>query len=231
MTRLPALLPAACLLAMCGCWGTKFVDMPGRVETMEADQVALRAEVDSLRAAALMQEGLLRGLQAQSGSRTGELVEQLSALTDEMEQLLRRVSSSQGSRPSPAVADSTASASRQTVYDEAYLQYQQRDYQNASAGFLELFSADPAGPLADDALYFAALCSEGLALPHKAVEQLVALRIMYPESDRAPAALFRAAGIYGAHSASADRDRLLQDLVTSYPDSEEAHLAVVSGGE
>lgn len=221
------------VLLACGCWGGKFIDMPGRVENMQTDQVVLQAKVDSLRAAAEANEALLRGLQAQSGSRTIELVDQLSALTDEMEQLLRRMNSGQPiaqTSVSPGT-DSVAAPADQTVFDESYRQYQQRDFPTAAEGFLDLLGSNPGSPLADDALYFAALCHEAMAMPHMAIEELVSLRFMFPESERTPAALSRAAAIYGSHGASADRERLLRDIIDLYPDSEEASLARSSLGE
>jgi TolA-binding protein len=226
---LPALLP---VLLACGCWGGKFIDMPGRVETMEADQALLQAKIDSLRAAAEANEALLRSLQAVSGSRSTELVDQLSALTDEMELLLRRMSSGQGTSSvvSPGT-DSVASPGDQTVFDESYLQYQQRNFPTAADGFLDLLDSSPGSPLADDALYFAALCHEAMALPHLAIEELVSIRFMFPESERAPAALSRAAAIYGSHGASTDRERLLRDIVELYPGTEEAALARSALGE
>lgn len=203
------------------------MDMPGRVERMEAGQAELRAGVDSLRAEAATAEILLRNLQAQSGSRTSDLVDRLSALTDEMESLIRRMG---GAQTRPTAADTAVSAGSRMIFDEAYQQYQGRDFETASMGFIEVFEDPGSGSLADDALFFAALCHEALGQAHKAIEELVALRLMFPESERAPAALSRAAAIYGAHGAAADRDRILQELVEDYPDSEEAGLARVSLG-
>jgi TolA-binding protein len=217
---IPALIP---VLLLSACWGGKFIDMPGRVERMEADQAALQAEVDSLRAASGTTETLLRGLQAQSGVRTAELIDELSALSEEMSRVLRAMQA--GSTQQVQAVDTATSASMQTVYNEAYLQYQQRDFSTAAAGFRQVFSSPGAGGLADDALYFTALCHESLSQPHQAIEELVALWIMFPDSDRAPAALSRAAAIYGAHGASADRQRLLDLLLQEYPDSDEAELA------
>ena len=211
----------AALAVLCGCWGGQFVDMPGRVERMEAGQERVETTLDSMRTVMGTQESLLRGLQAQSGSRATELVEQMAELAAEMESLLGRMDS--GS-PSASSGDS-ASRSEQMAFDESYLQYQQRSYATAAEGFLSILAESPGGPLADDALYYAALCHEGLSQAHMAIEELVALSIMFPDSERAPAALSRAAAIYGAHGAVSDRERLLQMILEEYPDSEEARLA------
>lgn len=212
---------AAVLTVLCGCWGGQFVDMPGRVERMEAGQERVETTLDSMRTVMGAHESLLRGLQAQSGSRATELVEQMAELTAEMESLLGRM----GSGGSYAAPRDSTSRSEQLAFDEAYLQYQQRSYTTAAEGFLSILAEGPGGALADDALYYAALCHEGLSLAHKAIEELVALSIMFPDSERAPAALSRAAAIYGAHGAASDRERLLEMIIEEYPDSEEARLA------
>lgn len=204
-----------------GCWGGQFIDMPGRVERMETGQDRVEDTLDSVGTALDRHENLLRGLQAQSGARTEDLVDQLSALTVEMETMLRRL----GSSGIASTVVDTVIGGEQVIYDEAYLQYQQRSYPTAADGFMQLLEENPGSPLADDALYFAALCHEGMSLPHRAVEELVALTIMFPESERAPAALSRAAAIYGAHGASSDRERLLTRILEEYPGSEEARLA------
>lgn len=211
----------AAIALACGCWGGQFVDMPGRVESIESGQARLESTLDSVGTALARHEVLLRGLQAQSGSRATELVEQMSELTVEMEAVLRRL----GSTGTAMTVSDTVRREEQITFDEAYLQYQQRSYTTASSGFLSILSGNPGGPLSDDALYFAALCHEGLSQPHRAIEELVALSIMFPSSERAPAALSRAAAIYGAHGAAVDRSRLLELIMEEYPGTEEARLA------
>lgn len=215
------LATSAALLLMCGCWGGKFIDMPGRVERMDAYRDTLETELDSLSSALDRNEAILRGIQAQSGSRTVELAEQLSELTAEMETIIRRL----GSTGIQASGQDSVQRWEQVLFDEAFLQFQQRSYTTAAAGFLDLLSRNPASPLADDALYYAALCHEAMSQAHLAIEELVAMSYMFPASERTPAALSRAAAIYGAHGAGPDRERLLRRLIEEYPGSEEARLA------
>lgn len=224
MLRISILAAAA---VFCGCWGGQFVDMPGRVERMETGQERVEATLDSMGTVMARQESLLRGLQAQSGSRTAELVEQLGELTSEMEAVLGRI----GSTGSAMIASDTIRRGEQVIFDEAYMQYQQRSFTTASEGFLSLLASNPDGQLADDALYYAALCHEGMSLSHRAIEELVAVSIMFPGSERAPAALSRAAAIYGAHGAEGDRARLLELIVEDYPGTEEAVLAEAALGD
>jgi TolA-binding protein len=209
-----------------GCWGANWVNSPGRVENMEIRQLEMQAEIDSLTASVESTAALLRGLSAQSISRTAELVDRIAALTSELERALQKL----GSETVTAVQDTLAGPGAQLLYEEAYLQYQQGNFAVASEGFRDLVSSYPSSSLADDAMYFMALSHQSQGEAHRAIEDLVAIYYLYPSSDRAPAALSRAAAIYGAHSASEDRDRLNGILLDQYPESEEAILVRESQG-
>jgi TolA-binding protein len=185
---------------------------------MDARQVEMQARLDSLQEEVEENEGLLRGLQAQTGTRTEGLVERLSNLTAEMETMVRRMQTS----PTPASGDSSPQAG--VIFDEAFLQYQQGSYATAAAGFAEVLGRYPGSPRVSDALYYMGLCHEAMGEHHRAVEELMALWITMPGSERAPAALSRAARIYAEHGADADAERVRGILLEHYPDSEEALL-------
>jgi TolA-binding protein len=208
------------LLAVCGCWGSNWVASPGRVRNIETRQLEMQAEIDSLTAAVESNEALLRGLSAQSVTRTAELVDRIAALTSELERALQKLDGGTGT----AIQDTIAGPAAQVLYSEAYLQYQQGNFATASEGFRDVLHTWPASALADDALYFMALSHQSMGEPHRAIEALVAVYYLYPSSDRAPAALARAAAIYGAHGADTDRDRLNGLLLDQYPQSDEAAL-------
>lgn len=218
MLRLSVLCMTA-LLLLTGCFGI-WVRTPQEIEDIRSDQREFREELQALAAAAEENESLLRGLQAQSGSRTAELLERLSALADELDLALTRINSSGG----VAVQDTTAGPGARLIFDEAYRQFQQGSFDIAAQGFLELHDRYPASSLADDALYYMAVCWEESGYSHRAIEDLVALYYMYPDSEWAPAALFRAADIYGVHGARDEKERLFDLLLNRYPGSDEAAL-------
>ena len=223
-------LPIVCLTVvitlMSGCWGANWINSPGRIEKMEIRQQEMQADIDSLTAAVESTEALLRGLSAQSVSRAAELVDRIAALTSELERALQKL----GGETGPAVQDTVAGPGAQLLYEEAYLQYQQGNFSTASEGFRDLVSSYPSSSLSDDAMYFMALSHQSLGEAHQAIEDLVAIYYLYPSSDRAPAALARAAAIYGAHSATEDLERLNGVLLDHYPDSDEAILVRGSQG-
>ena len=207
------------LLLFTGCFGFWF-HTPEEIENIDADQHRMQGDIDSLTIAVEGNEVLLRGLQAQSGSRAVELVDRLSALADELDLALMKLNSAGG----VTVQDTTTGPDAQLLYNEAYRQFQQGSFEISAQGFLELHDRYPASSLADDALYYMAICWEEAGQSHKAIEDLVALYYMYPNSEWAPGAIFRAADIYDIHGAPGERDRLFDLLLNKYPGSDESAL-------
>ncbi len=218
--RMTGVLTVTGVLLLTGCLGF-WVHTPEEIEDISSKQETMRNDLVMLREAVGTNENLLRGLQAQSGTRTLDLVERLSALADELDLALARLGNTGvvNSR-----GDTTASPGAQVIFDEAYDQFQRGGFEIAAEGFRELYTKYPSSPLADDAFYYMAICWEETGSPHRAVEDLVALSYLYPDSEWAPGALFRAADIYGSHGASSDRDRLFDLLLERYPESDEAAL-------
>ncbi|NOQ22093.1 MAG: hypothetical protein GQ565_05515 [Candidatus Aegiribacteria sp.] len=220
MTRL-VIATISVLLLFTGCFGL-WVHTPEEIEDINADQQRMREDIGALARAVEDNEVLLRGLQAQSGTRTADLVDRLSALADELDLALMRLGSSTG----VTVQDTASGPDAQLLYNEAYRQFQQGSFEISADGFMELHDRYPASSLADDALYYMAICWEEAGQSHRAIEDLVALYYMYPNSEWAPGAIFRAADIYHLHGAPGERNRLLDLLLCRYPGSDEAALAL-----
>ncbi|GEM_PF-428735 len=218
--RILLLATVSSVLLFSGCLGF-WVRTPGEIEEIQTDQDAMAVELAQLSEAVAENESLLRGLQAQSGSRTADLVERLATLADELDLALARM----GSAGTIVQQDTMVGPGAQLVFDESYRQFQQGSFGIAADGFGELVETYPASALADDAMYYMAISWEEMGQSLRAIEDLVALHYLYPGSEWAPGALFRAADIYGAHSAEGDRDRLIELLLELYPGSDEAALA------
>ena len=218
MLRL-SIVSVSVLLLTTGCFGF-WVHTPEEIETIDADQQRMQEDLEALTRAVEDNEVLLRGLQAQSGTRTAELVDRLYALADELDLALMKLSSSGG----VTVQDTTTGPDAQLLYNEAYRQFQQGSFEISARGFMELHEKYPSSSLGDDALYYMAICWEEAGQAHRAIEDLVALYYMYPESEWAPGAVFRAADIYDIHGAPGERDRLFDLLLNRYPNSDEAAL-------
>ena len=204
------------ILVLSGCWGGQWVNSPGRVEDIDVRTGSITLMLDSLKEISEQNEILLRAIQAQAGMRGGDQSQNLLELADQLERLLNSTGSS-----APATADA---ASVQTAYEEAFRQYQQGGYSVAADGFLEIAMGSPEADVADDALYYLALCHQSLGETHRAIEELAAVYFKYPSSEKAAPALARAAAIYSANSAAAEMHRLETLILESYPNSEEARL-------
>lgn len=211
------LLPVAAVLLFTACWGSQWVHSPERVEEIDARTQQITHMLDSLRLVSEQNEILLRAIQAQAGMRGGDQAQNLLELADQLERMLDTRSSS-GSSGTPAGV--------QIAYEEAFSQYQQGGYSVAADGFYEVAMGSPDADVADDALYYLALCHQSLGETHRAIEELVAVYFRYPTSEKAPSSLSRAAAIYGAHSAQAEMVRLESMILDIYPGSEEARLIV-----
>ncbi len=206
-------------LTFTGCFGY-WVHTPKEIVDIEARQLEMKHEIDSLTLALEENENLLRGLQAQSSSRTSDLIARLTELADELDLTLSRLGGTVGIFEQDTVSGPDA----RLLYEEAYRQFQQGSFDISAHGFMELHEKYPTSSLADDALYYMAICWEAAGQSHRAIEDLVALYYLYPGSEWAPGAIFRAADIYGTHSAPYERDRLFDLLLNKYPESDEAAL-------
>ncbi len=211
------LLPVAAVLLLTGCWGGQWVNSPGSVEDIDGRTAVMSQTLDSIKAVTVQNETLLRAIQAQAGMRSGTQTQDLQELVDQLERLL-------SSRGSSGTSETPANV--QIAYDEAFSQYQQGGYSVAAEGFFEVAMGSPDSNVADDALYYLALCHQSLGETHRAIEELTAVYYKYPMSDKAAPALARAAAIYNVNSASAEMHRLETVILESYPNSDEARLIV-----
>ncbi len=212
-----ALYTVFLLPLFCGCWLSTWSKAPGRVEKLEVSQEEMRVDVDSIAAGVERNQHLLRGIQAQAGMRDSGAAQQLSEMVSQLEAALARFTQAR-------VGQDEEAGAAEPIYEDAFRQYQQGDYTRAAQGFRQVFSEYPRSVLADDALYFAALCNQALGEPHRAIEELVAVYFMYPSGDRTASALARAAAIYALHTAETERDRLEAIILQEYPQSDEARL-------
>ncbi|MCK5130558.1 MAG: hypothetical protein KAR40_00220 [Candidatus Sabulitectum sp.] len=209
------MLPVTAVLLLTACWGGQWVHSPGRVEDIDERTVEITRMLDSLRDVSEQNEILLRAIQAQAGMRGGDQAQNLLELTDQLERMLNLTGSSRSTETPAGV---------QIAYDEAFSQYQQGGYSVAADGFYEVALGNPDADVADDALYYLALCHQSLGETHRAIEELAAVYYKYPMSEKAAPALARAAAIYSANSAVAEMHRLETVILESYPNSEEARL-------
>jgi tol-pal system protein YbgF len=164
----------------------------------------------------------LQELTGQSQRRLTELRSQLEARGESM-----------GAAPVPvapgAPADSggappAAAASAQQMYDASLAQLRRGSAATGRAGLREMLQAYPKSELVPDALYFVgqSFSSEN---PDSASAYYRKVVYEYPKSSRAPAALYGLGLLAERHGNKADARDAYNQLLKSYPKSDEAALA------
>ncbi|MHB1328155.1 MAG: tetratricopeptide repeat protein [Gemmatimonadales bacterium] len=127
-------------------------------------------------------------------------------------------------------ADSTAvavppAASAEQMYVGALQQYQRGSPGVARRAFLEFLQQYPAHPNVPDAMYWVAESFEA-ELPDTAIARFQELHAKFPQSRRAPTALYKIGYVLETVKKSPVQARAAyQRLVTEYPRSEDADLA------
>ena len=127
--------------------------------------------------------------------------------------------------------DTTQNPIAQTIFSETLNQFNQGSFDIAAEGFAEIVELYPTAPVADDAMYYLALCAEEVGAYHEAIEKYMVMPYLYPNSERTPGAISRAAGIYDDKNTEDCRDRLYYLLITRYPRSAEAELILNASEE
>ena len=110
-------------------------------------------------------------------------------------------------------------------YTLALNQYQDGNLETARAGFEEFLVENPNHDLAPDAQYYIARTWEEAGDAARALSEYQRVTELYPDSNRAPAALLQRGKIEAARGNTAIARRLFTQIETGYPNSPEATLA------
>jgi tol-pal system protein YbgF len=129
-----------------------------------------------------------------------------------------------GAQPDSGGAPPAASASAQQMYDASLSQLRRGSAATGRAGLREMLQAYPKSELVPDALYFVgqSFSSEN---PDSAASYYRKVVKEYPTSSRAPAALYGLGLLAERHGDKAEARDAYNQLLKSYPKSDEAALA------
>jgi len=169
----------------------------------------------------------------------GVAVTQLTALTGETQRQLALLQDS-GSGLAGAAAlgaagvtlsddggDSPVGASGepQVLYEAALRQFRRGSYETARAGLDQFLEQYPSHELAPDAQYFRAETFAESDEPAVALVEYARVLELYPNSRRAPTALYKSGLIELQRGNVDDARTFFQRVVQGYPDSDEVDLA------
>jgi len=118
-----------------------------------------------------------------------------------------------------------AQNSAQAQYDEAMVQYERGDYDQAMVAFEELLAQYPASDLADDTQYMLGQCYDQLERYDDAIFAFYTAAYKYPQGNRADDALIALAGDLYRQGYMPQAVDTYEQLVKEYPQSEHAAYA------
>jgi tol-pal system protein YbgF len=110
-------------------------------------------------------------------------------------------------------------------YDDSLRVVERKDYRAAIIKLKDFLKKYPNSELADNAQYWLGECHYALKEFDQAILEFDAVRLNYPKGEKVPAALLKQGFAYAELGDRVDARRVLQDLVSRYPQSEEAGKA------
>ena len=192
------------------------------IDSLSASRQALRvleARVGSDLTDVQRQLLQIQELSGQSQRQLSVLKAQLDARAE-----LQTMPPADSARPTDPAAPPPA-ASAEQMYVGALQQYQRGSPGVARRAFLEFLQQYPTHPNVPDAMYWVAESFE-VELPDTAIARFQELHAKFPQSRRAPTALYKIGYVLETVKKSAAQARAAyQRLVTEYPRSEDADLA------
>ena len=207
-----------------------------RIAELERQQSQLESTVDSLNALVRKQTAAVYDERAGRNVRADELERQVGALTAdlraaelEIAELKDRLAFGAGPQAGPPGAAGqgapTEDASPRALYDAAYEDLMRGNHGLAVMGFQEVIEQYPTSQLADNALYWLGEAFYVQKDYKRALEHFQKVSSDYPKADKVPAALLKVGFCEIELGRKSKARSALQELVKTYPNSEEAHLA------
>jgi len=229
-----------------------FFRQPANVEATRTDVTEMRREQTEMMALLLelrtrldSQSESITGLKADTNLALRELTEKLEALMARTEESARRPVSPQPAPP-PAPPGGTTGAGTtgggttgagtpgggtagpsnagdvQASYDAAKRDFSRGNYSMAVAGFDAVLTQDPKGSLADDAQYWKGEAYYSLGQIDRAVQELLKVRDLYPDSDMICAATYKVGLAFLRKQDEPTAKRYFETVVRECPNSPEA---------
>ncbi len=191
----------------------------------EQTQALVRAQADvqtDVKALSSQIEQLADKLE-DTNFRLAQLSQQIAATNQEL-QAVRNATEEARARPPapPAVANPTEP---QALYDTAYNDYLQGNFDLAILGFHQYAETYRSTELADNAIYWIGECYYRQSKFQKAIEQFDEVLTRFERSDRTPSALLKKGYAYFELGQRAQGVVHLQNVIREYAGTDEAHLA------
>ena len=203
---------------------------------------AVQADLESIESSSQRRETTGRGELERLIGRVEDLFEQIIEMSAQNNQLLNDIYENQrrlgtpspmgfpgppaagpvGAESNPAAESGSGSDEASQFYALALDMYQRGNIETARDAFRDFLAVYGGHELAPDAQYWVARTYEDAEDPGSALEEYRRLTERYPDSSRAPAALFQRAMIEAGRGNTAVARRLFAQIESGYPNSPEA---------
>lgn len=203
---------------------------------LQEEHRVLEAKIDSLRApnpqimAAIgAQDASIRELRATVDYKFSQLDERIGAMASAIGESDSRFASLTAAMEEinvrAAAADTTGTALGKELFDAAQADLTRGNYNLASEGFIKFLQRYPSSTLADDAQYGLGECFYSRQKYLEAISEYRRVILLYPEGDKAPAALLRLGLTHENLDNLSKAKKEWETLIEKYPDSPEAAIA------
>lgn len=208
-------------------------NLDSSVQILTAQNDSLRAELDSMKAkqeaAALLQKRLMAEVtmlsrrmgdeSERNDSRQEEIIYRLDMLLGKSDKILAKKVVISGA-PAPVPMDSIEREAEKLVEAEALFNtarsdYHRGEYKLAYSGFKQVYETMKTGELAENSLYWMALCLIDANQLDKAKKVFAALTEAFPEGQKTCTTMFKLAALYKAECDIEMQKAYLQKILNS----------------
>lgn len=209
-------------------------NLDSSVQILSAENDSLRAELDSLKAeletSALAQKRMMAEItmlsrrvgdeSERNDSRQEEIIYRLDMLLGKSDKILAKKVVVSGAPQAPMSMDSLEREAEKLVEAEAMFNtarsdYHRGEYKLAYSGFKQVYEQMKTGELAENSLYWMALCLIDANQMDKAKKVFTSLADAFPDGQKTCATMFKLASIYGDEGDVDSQKLYLQKILNS----------------
>ena len=205
-------------------------NLDSSVQYLSAQNDSLRAELDSIKSQMAMQKRMMAEItmlsrrmgdeSERNDSRQEEIIYRLDMLLGKSDKILAKKVVVSGAPQAPMSMDSLEREAEKLVEAEAMFNtarsdYHRGEYKLAYTGFKQVYEQMKTGELAENSLYWMALCLIDANQVEKAKKVFSSLAEAFPDGQKTCSAMFKLAALYGEEGNVDMQKQYLQKILNS----------------
>ena len=205
-------------------------NLDSSVQYLSAQNDSLRAELDSVKALLATNKRMMAEItmlsrrmgdeSERNDSRQEEIIYRLDMLLGKSDKILAKKVVVSGAPQAPMSMDSLEREAEKLVEAEAMFNtarsdYHRGEYKLAYSGFKQVYEQMKTGELAENSLYWMALCLIDAKQVDKAKKVLTSLSDAFPDGQKTCSAMFKLASLHGADGEVDQQKQYLQKILNS----------------